>query len=219
MVKSEPVTPLGRPKATKSLGGLVEPESLPRLLIWHICHESFGDLADLNHCHSYWGPWSCPTMVIPSEQLSIAYFCKWFLSLLLLPCCFHGLFVSLLLLDFSYVNKHIFSGSTINYKLTEHGQVLIWRPSARFDFLLPSYYGVNRCLSTRLDFQLQVVNTGSSYNPETINPVWFDYESPVLYMVKPVFITTRYGLSSTGTIWKELPLLKIGVITLTTKNW
>ena len=146
MVKSEPVTPLGRPKATKSLGGMVEPEPLPRLLIWHICHESFGDLADLNHCHSYWGPWSCPTMVIPSEQLSIAYFCKWFLSLLLLPCCFHGLFVSLLLLDFSYVNKHIFSGSTINYKLTEHGQVLIWRPSARFDFLLPSYYGVNRCL-------------------------------------------------------------------------
>ena len=92
MVKSEPVTPLGRPKATKSLGGMVEPEPLPRLLIWHICHESFGDLADLNHCHSYWGPWSCPTMVIPSEQLSIAYFCKWFLSLLLLPCCFHGLF-------------------------------------------------------------------------------------------------------------------------------
>ncbi len=33
MVKSEPVTPLGRPKATKSLGGLVEPEPLPRLLI------------------------------------------------------------------------------------------------------------------------------------------------------------------------------------------
>ena len=93
MVKSEPVTPLGRPKATKSLGGMVEPEPLPRLLIWHICHESFGDLADLNHCHSYWGPWSCPTMVIPSEQLSIAYFCKWFLSLPLLPCCFHGLFV------------------------------------------------------------------------------------------------------------------------------
>jgi len=85
MVKSEPVTPLGRPKATKSLGGLVEPEPLPRLLIWHICHESFGDLADLNHCHSYWGPWSCPTMVMPSEQLSIAYFCKWFSLLLLLP--------------------------------------------------------------------------------------------------------------------------------------
>ena len=132
-------------------------------------------------------------MVIPSEQLSIAYFCKWFLSLLLLPCCFHGLFVSLLLLDFSYVNKHVFSGSTINYKLTEHGQVLIWRPSARFDFLLPSYYGVNRCLSTRLGFQLQVVSTRASYNLETMSPVWFDYKSPVLYMVNPVFITTRHG--------------------------
>ena len=77
--------------------------------------------------------------------------------------------------------------------MVEHGQILIRRLSARFDFLLPSYYGVNRCLSTRLDFQLQVVNTGSSYNPETISPVWFDYESPVLYMVKLVFITTRYG--------------------------
>ena len=109
MVKSEPITPLGRPKATKSLGGLVEPEPLPRLLIWHICHESFGDLADLNHCHSYWGPWSCPTMVIPSEQLSIAYFCKWFLSLPFIPCYFHGLFI--LLSDFFYVNKHLCSDS------------------------------------------------------------------------------------------------------------
>ena len=52
---------------------------------------------------------------------------------------------------------------------------------------------LNRCLSTRLGFQLQVVSTRSSYNPETINPVWFDYESPVLYVVKPVFITTWYG--------------------------
>ena len=75
----------------------------------------------------------------------------------------------------------------------EHGQILIQRLSAQFDFLLPSYYGVNRCLSTQLGFQLQVVITRSSYNPETISPVWFDYESPVLYMVKPVFITTRYG--------------------------
>ena len=82
---------------------------------------------------------------------------------------------------------------TVNYKLTEHDQLLIRGPSARFDFLLPSYYGVNRRSLTRLGFQLQVVNTGSSYNPETISPVWFDYESPVLYMVKPVFITTRYG--------------------------
>ena len=31
-------------------------------------------------------------------------------------------------------------------------------------------------------------------------------------MVKPVFITTRYGWSSTGTVWKELSLLlqKVG---------
>ena len=109
-------------------------------------------------------------------------------------CSFFA-FVGFLLCQQAY-----FSGSTINYKLTEHGQVLIRGPSARFDFLLPSYYGVNRRSLTRLDFQLQVVNTGSSYNPETISPVWFDYESPVLYMVKPVFITTRYGLSSTGTV-------------------
>ena len=32
-----------------------------------------------------------------------------------------------------------------------------------------------------------------SYNPTLINPVWFDYKTPVLYMVNPVFITTRYG--------------------------
>ena len=121
---------------------------------------------------------------------------------------------SLLLLDFFYVDKHLFSDSADGFD-----SPLIRRPSARFDFLLPSCYGVNRCLSTRLDFQLQVVNTGSSYNLETISPVWFDYESPVLYMVKPMLITTRYGLSSTGTVWKELSLLKIGVITLTTKSW
>ena len=62
MVKSEPVTPLDRPKATESLGGLVEPEPLPRLLIGINATVSFGDQADLNHCHSYWGlgpvrPW------------------------------------------------------------------------------------------------------------------------------------------------------------------
>ena len=59
--------------------------------------------------------------------------------------------------------------------------------------MLPSYYGVNRCSLSRLDFQLQIVSTWSNHNPEIIHPVWFDYESPVLYMVKPVFITTRYG--------------------------
>ena len=63
---------------------------------------------------------------------------------------------SLLLLDFFYVNKHIFPV-----------QPMIFDPPL---------------------------------NPETISPVWFDYESPVLYMVKPVFITTRYGLSSTGKV-------------------
>ena len=45
MVKSEPVTPLDRPKATKSLGGLVEPEPLPRLLIGIYATVSFGDPA------------------------------------------------------------------------------------------------------------------------------------------------------------------------------
>ena len=67
-------------------------------------------------------------------------------------------------------------------------------PFAKFFFLLIRFVMFsNRCLSTRLGFQLQVVSTRSNYNPETISPVWFDYESPVLYMVKPVFITTRYG--------------------------
>ena len=53
MVKSEPVTPLDRPKATESLGGLVEPEPLPRLLIGINATVSFGDLADLNHSYTY----------------------------------------------------------------------------------------------------------------------------------------------------------------------
>ena len=53
MVKSEPVTPLDRPKATESLGGLVEPEPLPRLLIGINAMVSFGDLADMNHSYTY----------------------------------------------------------------------------------------------------------------------------------------------------------------------
>ena len=62
MVKSEPVTPLDWPKATKSLGGLVEPEPLPRLLIGINANASFGDLADSNHSYAFWGlgrvrPW------------------------------------------------------------------------------------------------------------------------------------------------------------------
>ena len=79
MVKYEPVTPLGQPKATKSLGGLVEPEPLPRLLIWHICHESFGDLADLNHSYTLLGAWSCPTMVTPSDRLNKPLFANGFI--------------------------------------------------------------------------------------------------------------------------------------------
>ena len=121
---------------------------------------------------------------------SIASFCKWFYHCLCLKFCFDKYFFCCIFKP--TILKPV---RLSNYKLTEHGQILIWRLSARFDFLLPSYYGVNRCLSTRLGFQLQVVSTRSSYNPETIIPVWFDYESPVLYMVKPAFITTRYGLS------------------------
>ena len=54
------------------------------------------------------GAWSCPTIIIPSDQLSIAYFCKQFLSLPWFPWYFHGLFVLSFLLDSFYDNKHIF---------------------------------------------------------------------------------------------------------------
>ena len=37
-----------------SLGGLVEPEPLPCLLIGINATVSFGDLADLNHRYTYW---------------------------------------------------------------------------------------------------------------------------------------------------------------------
>ena len=50
---SEPVMPLDRPKATESLGGLVEPEPFPRLLIDINATVSFADLADLNHSYTY----------------------------------------------------------------------------------------------------------------------------------------------------------------------
>ena len=33
----------------------------------------------------------------------------------------------------------------------------------------------------------------TNYNPAIINPVWFDYMSPVLYMDNPVSIITRCG--------------------------
>ena len=134
------------------------------------------------------GAWSCPTMVIPSDQLSITYFCKWFFIIAFASMLFSWFVFSLLLSDFFYVDKPLFSDSA-----DEFDSPLIRGPSARFDFLLSSYYGVNRRSLTQLDFQLQVVNTGSSYNPETISPVWFDYKSPVLYMVNPVYFTTRHG--------------------------
>ena len=67
-------------------------------------------------------------------------------------------------------------------------------PFAKFFFLLIRFVMFsNRCLSTRLGCQLQVVSTRSNYNPVIISPVWFDYKSLVLYMVNPVFITTRHG--------------------------
>ena len=62
MVKSEPVTPLGRPKATESLGGFGRTRTIVTPLDRHNANASFGDLADLNHSHTYWGlgrvrPW------------------------------------------------------------------------------------------------------------------------------------------------------------------
>ena len=155
MVKSEPVTPLGRPKATKSLGGMVEPEPLSRLLIWHICHESFGDLADLNHCHPYWGPWSCPTMVIPSEQLSIAYFCKWFLSLLSFPSCFHGLFVFCFCWISLCQQAYFFR---FNYQLQIDGTRSNLNPEA----ICPVWFSVTILLWSKLVF---------------INPAWLSITS------------------------------------------
>ena len=79
MVKSEPVTPLDWPKATKSPGGLVEPEPLPRLLIGIYATVSFGDLADLNHSYTLLGAWSCPTMVTPSDRLNKPLFANGFI--------------------------------------------------------------------------------------------------------------------------------------------
>ena len=127
MVKSEPVTPLDRPKATESLGGLVEPEPLPCLLIGINATVSFGDLADLNHRHTYWGAWSCPTMVTPSDQLSKACFCKRFLSLPLLPYFFYD--YSSIFVVFPLNQQHFFTGSA-------DGNRFICTPEkyARFNF-------------------------------------------------------------------------------------
>ena len=151
-------------------------------LTWTIA-TPIGSLVVSDHGNAIW-----------SAQISL--FLQTVLSLPLLHIFLWKIFLSFYL---RFLNRQSFK-PVQTIKLTEHGQILIRRLSARFDFLLPSYYGVNRRSLTRLDFQLQVVNTGSSYNPETISPVWFDYESPVLYMVKPVFITTRYGLSSTDAL-------------------
>ena len=53
-------------------------------------------------------------MVMPSEQLNIAYFCEWFLLLLSFPFCFHDLFV-FVFAGFLYVDKYIFSGSANDF--------------------------------------------------------------------------------------------------------
>ena len=107
-------------------------------------------------------------MVTPSDRLDKPLFANGFII------AFASIF-SLIIVSFIFVallNRQSFKpAQTVNYKLMEHGQILIRRLSARFDFRLPSYYGVNRCLSTRLGFQLQVVSTRSNYNPETISPV------------------------------------------------
>ena len=182
--------PLDRPKAAESLGGLVEPEPLPCHLISVNATVSFGDLADLNHSYTYRElgrvqPWQ-RHLIGSNKPLFANGFITAFASIFSL--------ITITFIFVAFLNRQSFKPvQTVNYKLTEHGQILIRRLSAWFDFLLPSYYGVNQCLSTRLSFQLQVVSTRSSYNPETISPVWFDYKSPVLYMVNPVFITARHG--------------------------
>ena len=154
-------------------------------------------------------------MVIPSDQLSIAYFCKRFLSLPLLPYFFHNyylIFVAFfkptLLIRFDCQLQIGGTRSNLNpeaicpvwFSVT----ILLWSKPV---FINPARFSTTSC---------QYI---TNYDPAIINPVWFDYKLPILYMVNPVFIKTRYGLLSTGTVWKELSLLKIGVITLTTKNW
>ena len=83
-------------------------------------------------------------MVTPSDRLNKPLFANGFII------AFASIF-SLITVSFIFVaflNRQSFKpAQTANYKLMEHGQILIRRLSARFDFLLPSYYGVNRCLS------------------------------------------------------------------------
>ena len=67
-------------------------------------------------------------------------------------------------------------------------------PFAKFLFLLIRFVMfLNRCSLTRLDFQLQVVSIWSVIIRRLSTRSGFDYKSPVLYMVNPVFITTRHG--------------------------
>ena len=53
MVKSEPVTPLGRAKATESLGGFGRTRTIVTPLDRHNANASLGDLwSRLNHSHA-----------------------------------------------------------------------------------------------------------------------------------------------------------------------
>ena len=74
-------------------------------------------------------------MVIPSDQLSIAYFCKWFFIIAFASMLFSWFVFSLLLSDFFYVDKPLFSDSADGFD-----SPLIWRLFARFDFLILCYH-------------------------------------------------------------------------------
>ena len=88
-------------------------------------------------------------------------------------------------------------------------------PFAKFFFLLIRFVMFwNRCLSTRLGCQLQVVSTWSSYNPETINPVWFwlkvtsieqtgVYHNPERFYCQPMSYNMSY-LYSRLELWPSL---------------
>ena len=138
---SEPVTPLDRPKATESLGGLVEPEPLPRLLIGINATVSFRDLADLNHSYTYRElgrvrPWQ-RHLIGSNKPLFANGFIIAFASQ------FSLIDISFFLLRF--LNRQNFKTGS-HCQLTEHRSFLIRRLFARFDFLLTSYYGVTRAL-------------------------------------------------------------------------
>ena len=126
MVKSEPVTPLDRPKAIESLGGLVEPEPLPRLLIgimprfhlgtwltWTIA-TPLGSLVVSDHGNTIW-----------SAQISL--FCKRFCHCL----CFTLFFERYFVLFIAFFKPTKFSTGS-HCQLTEHGPFLIRRLFAQF---------------------------------------------------------------------------------------